>query len=75
MSEGSANKGVPAFVERPTDWLVDDAYRFGCIPLAASALCGIAGWETLAVLWFGLALFVGAFFRNPDRAIPGDAIE
>jgi len=72
VSEGAGQGGVPAFAERPTELLVEDAYRFGCIPLALSALCGIAGWTGFAVLWLGLALFVGAFFRNPERAIPGD---
>lgn len=72
MSGASGNSGVPAFVERPTEWLVKDAYRFGCVPLAASLLCAIAGGTALAVLFFGLAAFVAAFFRNPDRAIPGD---
>jgi phosphatidylserine decarboxylase len=66
------SSGVPAFAERPTEWLVEDAYRFACGPLALSALCGIFGWTTLAVLWLGLGVFVGAFFRNPERAIPGD---
>ena len=60
------------FAERPTEWLVPDAYRFGSIVLAASALAGIVGATSLAVLLFGLALFVAAFFRNPERAVPGD---
>ena len=72
MSQERGNSGVPAFVERPTAWLVEDAYRFGCVPLAASAVCGIFGWTVLAVLLLGLAVFVGAFFRNPERSIPGD---
>jgi phosphatidylserine decarboxylase len=72
VSAESRSNGVPAFAERPTEWLVEDAYRFGCVPLALSALCGIVGWTVLAVLWLGLAIFVGAFFRNPERSIPGD---
>ncbi|MEE3330446.1 MAG: phosphatidylserine decarboxylase [Myxococcota bacterium] len=60
------------FVERPTEWLVEDAYRLGSIPLGMAALCGIFGATGLAVLFVGLTIFVGAFFRNPERAIPGD---
>jgi len=63
---------APAFEERPTSWLVEDAYRFATLPLLGAALAGIAGWTALAWLLLGLALFVGFFFRNPDRAVPGD---
>ncbi|MEE2662839.1 MAG: phosphatidylserine decarboxylase [Myxococcota bacterium] len=72
MSEARTHREAPAFAERPTEWLVEDAYRLGCVPLAVSALCGIVGWSGLALLWLGLAVFVAAFFRNPDRSIPGD---
>ena len=72
MSEESTQRGISAFAERPTEWLVTDAYRLGCVPLGLSALCGIAGWSGLALGWLGLAVFVAAFFRNPERSIPGD---
>ena len=72
MSEARTHREAPAFAERPTEWLVEDAYRLGCVPLAVSALCGIVGWSGLASLWLGLAVFVAAFFRNPARSIPGD---
>jgi phosphatidylserine decarboxylase len=62
----------PLFAERPTALLVEDAYRFGAIAFAASAFFGILGWTSLAVLLFGLGVFVGAFFRNPERVLPGD---
>jgi phosphatidylserine decarboxylase len=60
------------FVERPTEILVEDAYRLGAPPLLLAALCGIAGWSFLAWVFLGLAVFVGAFFRNPERMVPGD---
>jgi phosphatidylserine decarboxylase len=60
------------FVERPTEILVEDAYRLGAPPLLASALFGVIGWTWLAWLFLGLALFVAAFFRNPERLVPGD---
>ena len=72
MSDLRTRREAPAFAERPTAWLVEDAYRLGCIPLALSALSGIAGWSGLAIVWLALAIFVAAFFRNPDRSIPGD---
>jgi len=52
--------------------LVEDAYRLGAGPLLASALCGLAGWSVLAWLFLALAVFVAAFFRNPERMVPGD---
>ncbi|MGH0035353.1 MAG: phosphatidylserine decarboxylase [Myxococcota bacterium] len=66
------SEGERRFVERPTEILVEDAYRFGAPPLLASALCGLAGWSLLAWLFLGLAVFIGAFFRNPERMVPGD---
>lgn len=72
MSEHTAEKRSRVFAERPTEWVVEDAWRFACVPLALSALCGIAGAGGLAWLLLLAAGFVVFFFRNPDRAVPGD---
>ncbi len=66
------SSGDRRFVERPTEVLVEDAYRLGSIPLLACALTALAGWTALAWLLLGLTAFVAAFFRNPERAIAGD---
>lgn len=75
MSESNsplAPGAAPLFAERPTALLVEDAYRFGAVAFAGSALCGIVGWTVLAVLLAGVGVFVAAFFRNPERVVPGD---
>ena len=72
MSASDAAAGAPVFAERPTELLVPDAYRFGSLPLLVSAAFGVLGFPGTAFVFLGLAVFVGAFFRNPDRLIPGD---
>lgn len=62
----------PEFLDRPTELLVEDAYRLGAIPLALGAVSGALGSEGWALFFLGVAVFVAAFFRNPDRFIPGD---
>jgi phosphatidylserine decarboxylase len=62
----------PEFLDRPTEILVEDAYRLGAIPLTLGALCGALGSEALAGFFLAAAAFVAFFFRNPDRFIPGD---
>ncbi len=60
------------FVERPTQIIVPDAFLFGAVPLALAGVSGFLGWTALAWVFLGLTLFVFAFFRNPERALPGD---
>jgi phosphatidylserine decarboxylase len=62
---------VPVFDERPTEPIVPDAWRMAALPLglALAFLLARSGW---AFLWLGLAGFILAFFRNPERLIPGD---
>jgi phosphatidylserine decarboxylase len=72
MSEAAASRESPVFAERPTEFIVKDAFLLGALPLA---LAGVAG--ALGALWLGAALlactvFVAAFFRNPPRFISGD---
>jgi phosphatidylserine decarboxylase len=62
---------VPVFVERPTEAIVPDAWRLAALPLAVTVglLLARSGW---ALVFLGLSGFVLAFFRNPERRIPGD---
>jgi phosphatidylserine decarboxylase len=72
VAESGHPSHAPVFVERPTEALVPDAWRLGSVPLALSALCGVAGAPLWGAVFLVLALFVGFFFRNPERRIPGD---
>jgi len=63
---------VDTFQERPTERIVPDAWRLGTIPAGLALLSAGVGWALAALIFAGLALFTVAFFRNPERAIPGD---
>lgn len=72
MSETAESPEGPVFAERPTEFIVADAFVLGILPLA---LAGVAG--ALGALWLGAALlgctvFVAVFFRNPPRFVEGD---
>ena len=63
---------MQTFQERPTESIVPDAWPLSGVPLA---LCVLGIWiDSIALAWvgMGLALFTLFFFRNPNRAIPGD---
>ncbi len=63
---------MPRFEERPTEFVVRDAFLLGAVPLTLAAMVGAAGFTGLGFAFLGLTLFVGLFFRNPKRLIPGD---
>jgi len=69
-----SDKAEPRFVERPTQLLVPDAWKLGAVPLAAAALFALASLPVAAGVCLALALFVGFFFRNPQRLLPGDEL-
>jgi phosphatidylserine decarboxylase len=62
----------PVFVERPTEPIVRDAYALAAVPLLLALVAIGTGHVRGGVVLLGLAGFVFAFFRNPERAIPGD---
>ena len=62
----------PQFQERPTEFIVKDAFVLGAIPLALAGLTGLTGWTTLGGIFMALTVFVACFFRNPPRLLPGD---
>lgn len=60
------------FQERPTERVVPDAWRLGAVPAALALLSAGLGFGLVALVLVGLAAFTVAFFRNPQRQIPGD---
>lgn len=72
MSESTENPAAPVFVERPTEFVIRDAFVLGAVPLALAGLAGIAGWTGVGFTLMGLTVFVACFFRNPPRLVPGD---
>ncbi len=58
------------FLERPTEFVVRDAFSLGAAPLALAGACGLLGWTAAGFCLLGLTVFVACFFRNPPREIP-----
>jgi phosphatidylserine decarboxylase len=69
----AAEDAPPVFRERLTSGIVGDALWLGAIPLSLGFVCALLGAGGLAVLCLLLVGFVGFFFRNPSRVVPGDA--
>lgn len=72
MADPAAGPEPPIFEERPTEFVVRDAMTLGLIPFLLAGAFGFIGWTWAGYLMLGLTVFVGAFFRNPKRLIPGD---
>jgi phosphatidylserine decarboxylase len=72
VAEAPAAGTPPVFQERPRERVVPDAWGLAAVPAALCLLSAGLGAPLLAALCLGLALFTVAFFRNPERAIPGD---
>ena len=63
---------APRFRERPTEFVVRDAFLLGAIPLTLAGFAGAADLPLLGSVLLATTVFVGFFFRNPKRLIPGD---
>jgi phosphatidylserine decarboxylase len=61
----------PIFAERPTEFVVRDAFSLGAAPLALAGACGLLGWTIAGFCLLGITVFVACFFRNPPREIAG----
>jgi len=72
MSEPTASSEGPVFAERPTEFIVKDAFVLGAVPLALAGVAGAFGSLWLGAALLGCTLFVAAFFRNPPRLVGGD---
>ena len=62
----------PVFQERPTEFIVRDAFVLGAAPLALAGLFGLLGQPIAGFVCLALTVFVACFFRNPPRFIAGD---
>jgi phosphatidylserine decarboxylase len=71
-SSRDSTAGGSLFVERPTEFIVKDAFVLGAVPLALGGLAGLLGFDWLGYTCMALTVFVASFFRNPPRDIPGD---
>lgn len=63
---------APRFRERPTEFVVKDAFLLGAVPLTLAGLAGALGLPALGFALLATTVFVGFFFRNPMRLVPGD---
>ena len=63
---------METFQERPTETIVPDAWRLGAVPVVLALAALALGWGPVSLVFSGLTLFTLAFFRNPNRTIPGD---
>lgn len=72
MGEQPAIGAPPRFAERPTERVVPDAWRLGLVPAALAVASAILGATAVALAFAGLWAFTLAFFRNPERVVPGD---
>lgn len=70
--EAAESAHAPSFRERPTEFVVKDALVLGAAPLALAGVAGALGLPVLGGILLALTLFVGFFFRNPMRLLPGD---
>ena len=71
MADSDPAEADSIFSERPTEFVVRDAFSLGAAPLALAGACGLLGWTTAGFVLLGLTVFVACFFRNPPREIPG----
>ena len=49
-------------------WFIVGAWVVELVLILAAVRTGAGGWITASVLWFALAAWVVAFFRDPERA-------
>jgi len=70
MADSGPAAADSIFAERPTEFVVRDAFSLGAAPLALAGVCGLLGWTVAGFGLLGLTVFVACFFRNPPREIP-----
>jgi hypothetical protein len=72
MSEPTQIPEEPVFAERPTEYVIRDAFLLGALLLVLAGLAGLVGLPSLGFAFMVLTIFTACFFRNPPRFIPGD---
>ena len=72
MGETAASPEGPVFAERPTEFIVRDAFLLGILPLALAGVAGALGAFWIGASLLGATVFVAVFFRNPPRLVEGD---
>ncbi len=72
MSEPTQTPEGPVFAERPTEFVIRDAFVLGALPLALAGLAGLLGLPSLGFAFMAFTVFTACFFRNPPRFIPED---
>jgi len=72
MSETTQNPSAPVFEERPTEFVIRDAFVLGAVPMALAGVAGLAGFPAVGGVCLALTVFVACFFRNPLRFVPDD---
>ena len=72
MSETGASSQGPLFAERPTEFIVKDAFVLGVLPLALAGVAGALGAFWIGAILLGATVFVAVFFHNPPRLVEGD---
>lgn len=50
-----------------------EGYRFIGVGALVAAVTGLLGWQGPMLLCIGLTAFLAAFFRDPERQVPGSA--
>jgi phosphatidylserine decarboxylase len=50
-----------------------EGYRFVGAAAVSAVLAGLLSWQGLMVAAVGLTVFLAAFFRDPERQVPGSA--
>jgi hypothetical protein len=63
---------APVFAERPTEFIVKDAFVLGTFPLVLAGFAGLVGAPLVGYALLAVTLFVALFFRNPPRFNAGD---
>lgn len=72
MSDATQTPAGPVFEERPTEFVIRDAFVLGAVPLALGGFAGLVGLPAVGFACLALTVFVACFFRNPPRFLPPD---
>ncbi len=69
----NASKRPTFSIRHLTSFMVKEGLPFVIVPLLIAIGLAFFGWWIFAALFVGLALFMGFFFRDPQRTVPNEA--